>query len=798
MIIESLLTSTIKPSLARRQYRRWLPLKKGESIIFGDEIVTVVNGTLTDTTAASGKSYEQYGFKVNIPAAWTQGAALYSSYAGGTDSTWMRDVGNLKNFTKYVIPRLDSLGIGAVWFNPLNPGSYGISDYLSIAPELGNLNDLKETVSEAKSRNMHVMLDMIPHGPTKESQLGQWIIKNHPDWVSRDKGGNMKSWWGGLCMDYASPGWQDYINNVAKFYASNCDIYSWRVDVAISSPDNERPQAGLQPYHSRVYGALSLLRRLRATVKEINPDAIILAECGAITHLSAADFIYDMYFGLQVVPVLHKMPISEWVAETGKYLELEQASLPSGVVFGLMRFIENHDYCRSNWRFGTGHERSLLSLISLIPGLSYIYSDQDIGFGPHLTRLNQIRKLPEFKQGIACYSETISSAPEVFTFVRQYENQFSVVAINFAGTTQTVHINLPAQSLKLLVENSRLNGSEIFAGTTYVQDRKGISLNVPPYETRVIRFSEEKVISKQETISTSTEPAESTLAVKQIGTRVIVNNGFYKAEITNGFITLLTTTTGNHLINKVELSQGPDLKSGKKFLDFKTAKENTSCAVTRNKENTCIIFNGIWENQQWTAEYSIDDSANISIKFILNNQYKNGSFSRLELAMGNASEWFINTWEGWMRDVYSPTHPAGDMIPGRYARLGGYIWEKSQNPLHPDKQQIAVRQKTDWFSIRFPHDDSIANAILRERSSSGINGLNLNIELSERDHCASAEFIIEVGKSPCDNLPMVTGQGWSVNTISATHCFKNPEYKLDIRRSLGGGICGLYLSLIHI
>ena len=518
-------------------------LKKGESIIFGDEIVTVVNGTLTDTAAASGKSYERYGFKVNIPAAWTQGAALYSSYAGGTDSTWMRDVGNLKNFTKYVIPRLDSFGIGAVWFNPLNPGSYGISDYLSIAPELGNLNDLKATVSEAKSRNMHVLLDMIPHGPTKESKLGQWIIKNHPDWVSRDKDGNMKSWWGGLCMDYASPGWQGYINDVAKFYASNCGVYSWRVDVAISSPDNERPQAGLQPYHSRVYGALALLRKLRETVKEINENAIILAECGTITHLSAADFIYAMYFGLQVVPALQNMPVPEWVTETGKYLELEQASLPSGGVFGLMRFIENHDYCRSNWRFGTGHERSLLSLISLIPGLSYIYSDQDIGFGPHLTQLNQIRKLPEFKQGIACYSETISSTPEVFTFVRQYENQFSVVAINFAGTTQKVHINLPEQSLKLLEKNSELNGSEIFAGATYTQDSEGISLDIPPYETRVVRFGEEKVIFKHEIISPSVEPVESTLAVKQIGTRVIPESvkksGFFKQKISDNPLAVL-------------------------------------------------------------------------------------------------------------------------------------------------------------------------------------------------------------------------------------------------------------------
>src|SRR6185369_9160437 len=68
------------------------------------------------------------------------------------------------------LPRLKDMGIDILWFMPITPISlekrkgslgsyYACSDYLSINPEYGSLEDFKQLVRKAHDMGMHVIID---------------------------------------------------------------------------------------------------------------------------------------------------------------------------------------------------------------------------------------------------------------------------------------------------------------------------------------------------------------------------------------------------------------------------------------------------------------------------------------------------------------------------------------------------------------------------------------------------------------------------------------------------------------
>jgi glycosidase len=70
------------------------------------------------------------------------------------------------------MPRLDSikdLGVNVIYLMPIYPvgklksinSPYCISDYLSVNPEFGSLEDLRELVDGAHKRDMAVILDWV-------------------------------------------------------------------------------------------------------------------------------------------------------------------------------------------------------------------------------------------------------------------------------------------------------------------------------------------------------------------------------------------------------------------------------------------------------------------------------------------------------------------------------------------------------------------------------------------------------------------------------------------------------------
>ena len=788
-------------------------LRTGESIRLGTQVVTVTAGTLADGIAATAQCWELAGFRLAARPDWTYGAALYSLWAGGSVDSASRDLGGLRNFQTHVLPRLHDIGFDVVWFNPINPGSYAPTRHRDVDPRHGTLDDLKAVCDDAHGRGMRIWLDLIPHGPREHSPDGQDILEHHPEWLSRNADGSVKYWWGCLNCDYAHPGWQAEMADVATFFVERCGIDGWRVDCAAGSPDNERPYAGLRPSQSGPYGALGLLRKVREELTAAKPEAALLGETGSAMHLAQCDFVYDWSFQRGALHALPQLPVDEWVGKTKLWLERQQAALPDDAALGLLRFLENHDQFRSMRRYGVGHERALLSLCALIPGLVFVFNEQDSGFGLHLQRLFAIRRFPEFSRGAAFYTATECSAPSVFAFTRVHGDGFAVAAINFAGQTQEASVTVPLSALGSLDMTATYSAVELYEGQA-VGDRRldawqDVSLRLPAYGTRVVvlRPLARRIATPTAGPATVPPGVARQPSVSRDGADTVVENGLYRARLRGGLLGPVV-----HVPSGVTLFEGLAIAEGKrKIWPGQRVEAGQLSAAQRDVESsdgtTTVRFQGSLErgagsSVAWEATYRFDNSPSIGVELVLEPP----AFERpvrgqlgVDLVFGRVDAWQVNTIEGVLHDRYAMTHPAGDMLLGyRYWHRSGLLWESTLFPLDEQQPTVAVRSQGTWLRAALPPlVNDFENAYLRERSSAGDEALTLHLAwldekgIAKLDRPLRAAVSLQLGAAPTASAGALTGAGWSLNVTGSRYGFRNSAYELAVCRGLGGGIAHL-------
>lgn len=401
---------------------------------------------------AIGQGWERLGFTRVPPPKWAESIALYSCFPGGTMGSHLRDLRSpgdqpsaLRNFQKLQLPALKRLGVNAVWFLPLWPRLYGVSDYWSLEPSLGTVDDLRAVVRDAHDGGLRVLCDLIPHGPHESSGL----LQEHPEWVSRHEDGTVLYWWGCLSCDYANPGWQDYMARVATYWVREADIDGWRVDCAAGGPENWRPCGDNLPSWSGQWGGLECMRVVREAMSKVKPDHVMLGECANPPMLSQAHFIYDWPAETAMFRVLEE-PREDWVRNMAGWLDFQRLALPSGAAHGLMRFTENHDQMHSLWQLGANLARPVWSLMTLAQGFPLLYHEQEVGFEDFWARILGTRQaLPELHRGEADYTAVACNQPQVMAFVRQDGPRASLVAINFGRETTACKLSWAEASASL-------------------------------------------------------------------------------------------------------------------------------------------------------------------------------------------------------------------------------------------------------------------------------------------------------------------------------------------------------------
>ncbi len=110
---------------------------------------------------------------------WWKHAVIYEIYPRSFQDSNGDGLGDLNGITQR-LDYLKELGIDAIWIAPLYPSpqvdfGYDISDYQNIDPQYGTLADFDRLTSEAKKRNIRIVMDAVMN---HTSDKHPWFIES--------------------------------------------------------------------------------------------------------------------------------------------------------------------------------------------------------------------------------------------------------------------------------------------------------------------------------------------------------------------------------------------------------------------------------------------------------------------------------------------------------------------------------------------------------------------------------------------------------------------------------------------
>jgi len=141
------------------------------------------------------------------------------------------------------LPRLREMGVETLWFMPITPiakkemkgtmGSYyACSDYTSINPEFGNLDDFKNLVKQAHAMGFKVIIDWVANHTGWDHV---WTT-THPEYYEKDSATNDFKRASGMDdiieLDFKNPALCKAMIDAMQYWITECDIDGYRCDLA--------------------------------------------------------------------------------------------------------------------------------------------------------------------------------------------------------------------------------------------------------------------------------------------------------------------------------------------------------------------------------------------------------------------------------------------------------------------------------------------------------------------------------------------------------------------------------------
>ncbi|MEV6598332.1 glycoside hydrolase family 13 protein [Actinoplanes sp. NPDC051346] len=106
------------------------------------------------------------------PTDWWRSAVIYQIYPRSFADSDGDGMGDLPGITAR-LSDLRDLGVEAVWLSPFYPSpqndaGYDVSDYRSVDPRFGDLDDADKLIAEARSLRLKVIVDLVPNHTSSE------------------------------------------------------------------------------------------------------------------------------------------------------------------------------------------------------------------------------------------------------------------------------------------------------------------------------------------------------------------------------------------------------------------------------------------------------------------------------------------------------------------------------------------------------------------------------------------------------------------------------------------------------
>jgi maltose alpha-D-glucosyltransferase / alpha-amylase len=307
-------------------------------------------------------------------ARWYQRAVFYEVLVRGFFDSTNDGAGDLKGLTQK-LDYLQWLGIDCIWLlpfydSPLRDGGYDISDFFTVLPEYGNIDDARELIEEAHRRGMRVIADMVmnhtsdAHPWFQESRQdatnpkADWYVWGDDDqrWTearvifvdtepsnwSYDAQRGQYFWHRFFHhqpdLNYDNPEVADAMLDVVRFWL-DLGLDGFRLDAVPYLFERDGTNGENLP-ETHEY-----LRRLRKMVDDEFPGRVLLAEANqwpedVVDYFGAEGDECHMCFHFPLMPRMfmavrreQRHPITEILAQTPE--------IPDGCQWGI--FLRNHD-----------------------------------------------------------------------------------------------------------------------------------------------------------------------------------------------------------------------------------------------------------------------------------------------------------------------------------------------------------------------------------------------------------------------------------------------------------------------
>lgn len=156
---------------------------------------------------------------------WWKDSVVYQIYPQSFKDSNGDGVGDFKGIIEK-IPYLSELGIDVIWLNPifespLVDNGYDISDYTSILPQYGSMDDFKELLDVAHASGIRIILDLVVN---HTSNLHEWFLESQKSkdnpysdyyiWKDPKEDGSAPNNWGST---FGGPAWE-YVESRKQYY----------------------------------------------------------------------------------------------------------------------------------------------------------------------------------------------------------------------------------------------------------------------------------------------------------------------------------------------------------------------------------------------------------------------------------------------------------------------------------------------------------------------------------------------------------------------------------------------------
>jgi len=377
--------------------------------------------------------------EMNSPQEWKHTTNIYE-----VNLRQYTKEGTFKDFEKEM-PRLKNMGVKTLWFMPITPISqekkkgslgsqYAASDYTSINPEFGTMNDFKQMVNEAHRLGFKVIIDWVAN----HTGWDHVWTKTNPEFYLKENGTfKMASGMEDIIeLDYQNREMRQRMMEAMKFWIRETDIDGFRCDLAS-------------------WVEVDFWQEARPEVEKIKP----LFWIGEFDELENPEYgkVFDASYSWKW---MHKSadfyknnePISELVDLLRKYSAIGDSSMRAW-------FTSNHD--ENSWN-GTEYEKygyiakPMAVFSATWNGIPLLYSGQEL---PNLKRLEFFEKDPiqwtnDYKMAdfyktllnlkssnpalrggdpnVVTYMLNTSANDKIFAYVRKNKDREVLVVLNFS------------------------------------------------------------------------------------------------------------------------------------------------------------------------------------------------------------------------------------------------------------------------------------------------------------------------------------------------------------------------------